>query len=174
MHSTLSAGACFPEITLPTLSDGEVTLGSRGEGEWALVVVYRGQHCPLCTKYLKQLTLLHPAFGEAKVGVVAVSGDSEAQARSQMDEVKPSFPVAYGLDVEGMRALGCYISDPRSDKETDHPFAEPALFVVNGEGAVQIADISNAPFARPDLEALLSGVKFVRANDYPIRGMHTD
>ena len=172
MHSTLPAGARFPSITLPTLDGDEVELGARGDGEWALVVVYRGQHCPLCTKYLKKLTLLHPAFAEAGVSVVAVSGDSEAQARSQMEEVQPSFPVAHSLDTEGMRRLGCYISDPRSEQETDHPFAEPALFVVNGEGTVQIVDVSNAPFARPDLEALLSGVKFVRANAYPIRGTY--
>ena len=56
--------------------------------------------------------------------------------------------------------------------ETDQPFAEPGVFVVNGDGNIQILDISNAPFARPDLEGLLNGVKFVRDNDYPIRGTH--
>ncbi|MEC5293261.1 hypothetical protein VSX64_21770 [Aurantimonas sp. C2-6-R+9] len=29
---------------------------------------------------------------------------------------------------------------------------------------------SNAPFARPDLAGLAKGLKFVRDNDYPIRG----
>jgi hypothetical protein len=46
------------------------------------------------------------------------------------------------------------------------------VFVVNGDGNIQILDISNAPFARPDLEGLLNGIKFVRDNDYPIRGTH--
>jgi hypothetical protein len=31
-------------------------------------------------------------------------------------------------------------------------------------------DISNAPFARPDLTGLAKGLKFIRENDYPIRG----
>ena len=48
----------------------------------------------------------------------------------------------------------------------------PGVFVVNGDGNIQILDISNAPFARPDLEGLLNGIKFVRDNDYPIRGTH--
>ena len=43
---------------------------------------------------------------------------------------------------------------------------------VNADGNIQILDISNAPFARPDLEGLLKGIKFVRDNDYPIRGTH--
>ena len=38
-------------------------------------------------------------------------------------------------------------------------------------GNIQIIDISNATFARPDLEGLLGGIKLVRANDYPVRGM---
>ena len=171
MHSTLSAGQAFPDITLPTLGGDETTLG-QGE-DWRMVVVYRGQHCPLCTRYLKQLTLLQPAFADEGISVVAVSGDSQSQATGQMEEVSPNFPVAYGLTTKQMRTLGTYISDPRSEKETDHPFSEPALFVINGEGNIQIADYSNAPFARPDLEALLGGLKFVRANAYPIRGTHT-
>jgi len=71
-----------------------------------------------------------------------------------------------------MNTLGLYISEPRSEKETDHPFAEPGVFVVNADGEIQIVDISNAPFARPELEALANGLAFIRKNDYPIRGTH--
>jgi hypothetical protein len=71
-----------------------------------------------------------------------------------------------------MQTLGLYISDPRSEKETDHPFAEPEVFVINAEGEIQIIDISNAPFVRPELEALANGLSFIRENDYPIRGTH--
>ncbi len=69
-----------------------------------------------------------------------------------------------------MRELGLYVSDPRSPQETDRPFAEPGLFVINTAGLVQIVDISNAPFARPELKSLLQGIRFVMAKDYPIRG----
>jgi len=48
------------------------------------------------------------------------------------------------------KKLGLYISKPRSDKETDHNFAEPALFVVNEKNDIHIAEIANAPFVRPD------------------------
>lgn len=44
------------------------------------------------------------------------------------------------------------------------------MFVLNPAGELQIIDVSNAPFSRPDLKMLLSGLKFVIANDYPIRG----
>ena len=69
-----------------------------------------------------------------------------------------------------MRALGLYISEPRSAQETDRPFAEPGLFVVNPEGNVQIVEISNAPFARPDLAGILHGIKVIQERNYPVRG----
>lgn len=66
--------------------------------------------------------------------------------------------------------LGLYISAPRSPNETDRLFPEPGLFVVNPEGKAHIIDVSNAPFARPDLRGVLNGLKFIRERDYPIRG----
>src|SRR5216683_4256925 len=60
-----------------------------------------------------------------------------------------ALPVGHSLTLDQMRALGLYVSKPRSAQETDRPFPEPGLLVVNSEGKVQIVDISNAPFARP-------------------------
>ena len=71
-----------------------------------------------------------------------------------------------------MQRLGLYISDPRSPEETDQPFAEPGLFVINPAGNLQIVDISNAPFSRPDLDGILGGLTFIQQKDYPIRGTH--
>jgi hypothetical protein len=69
-----------------------------------------------------------------------------------------------------MRTLGLYLSDPRSPQETDRPFAEPGLFVVNADGKVQVIDVSNAPYSRPDLAGLLNGIKNTREKNNPIRG----
>ncbi|RED13016.1 peroxiredoxin-like family protein [Pontivivens insulae] len=174
MAQKLDAGSAFPKMTVPMLGGGELALGTpTGDHDWQMVVVYRGKHCPLCTKYLKELTELLPEFEAQGVDVVAVSADSEAQASAQRDEVAPTFPIGYGLTIAQMTELGVYISDPRSDKETDHPFPEPGLFIINGEGNIQILDISNAPFSRPDLGALARGIRFIRANDYPVRGTHS-
>ena len=169
----LAAGTAFPHISLPTLGSETRALGIPEPGtDWQMVVVYRGLHCPICKTYLAKLESLADGFREIGVGVIAVSGDPEAKARTMAEEVGLTIPVAYGLSVAQMRELGLYVSDPRSAAETDRPFPEPGLFVVNADGHVQIVDISNAPFARPDLERVLSGVKFVRDKDYPIRGRH--
>ncbi|MGH7058668.1 MAG: redoxin domain-containing protein, partial [Acetobacteraceae bacterium] len=121
-------------------------------------------------KYLKGLDGLLDEFRAIGTDVVAVSGDPREKSESEAAEEGWRFSVGYGLTLEQMRTLGLYISNPRSPQETDRPFPEPGLFVVNPQGNTQIVDISNAPFARPDLQAVLNGLKFVQEKNYPIRG----
>ncbi len=165
------AGDKFPEITLARVGGGELVLGEPLHGhDWQMVVVYRGKHCPLCTRYLTQLEEVKEKFYEAGIDIVAVSADDETKAIAHVSDMGLSFPVAYDLSIEQMQTLGLYISHPRSPQETDKPFAEPGNYVINEKGQVQVTDISNAPFARPDLESLAGGLSFIRGHDYPIRG----
>lgn len=167
----LSAGSELPDITLPLAVGGQIALGkSQKMDHWQIVFVYRGLHCPVCKKYLKQLETLKDKFLEAGAEIVAVSGDPKDKAISMVDTEGLSFPVAYGLSIPQMQELGLYISEPRSPQETDRPFAEPGMFAVNSQGKVHLIDISNTPFNRSDLEELVETVEWIRENDYPIRG----
>ncbi len=169
----LASGSRLPDITLPLVGGGSVTLGTpRKAGHWHLVFVYRGKHCPVCKRYLEQLQTLQDKFLAIGAEVVAVSGDPEGKAAAMADSSHLTFPVAYGLSIEQMRALGLYISHPRSPEETDRPFAEPGLFAVNPQGRVQLIDISNTPFNRADPVELLDTVEWIQQNDYPIRGTY--
>lgn len=169
MGAKLDAGTAMPELTLPKVGGGTVTLGGARDG-WQLVVVYRGKHCPLCKRYLSGLKDLAAGFTAAKTEIVAISGDPREKAEAFAAEITPSFPIGFGLTVADMRRLGLYVSVPRSPQETDRQFPEPGLFVVNPEGRAQIIDISNAPFSRPDLGAILSGITLIQERSYPIRG----
>ena len=162
------AGGSLPPITLPAVGGGEVKLG--GEGRWQMILVYRGKHCPLCKRYLSGLEEVKGDFANQDTEIVLVSADPQEKAESTKSEWGVSLPIGYGLSVEQMKSLGLYVSQPRSPQETDRPFAEPGLFVVNPEGKLQIVDISNAPFARPDLAGVARGLAFVREKHYPIRG----
>ncbi|MEM1051750.1 MAG: peroxiredoxin-like family protein [Pseudomonadota bacterium] len=163
----------FPHITVPQLGGGTLDLGARAEGyDWKLVVVYRGKHCPLCTRYLQELEQALTEFHDIGVDVATVSADSEERATAQIAEVNPSFPVGYDLSMEQMRELGLYISGVRNGQDVERPFAEPGLFVVNEEGKLQIIDISNAPFARPPIASMLMGLRFYRGlkEEFPVNG----
>ena len=170
----LHPGATFPTIEAKLLTGETVDVSeTSANADWKLVVVYRGKHCPLCTKYLNELEAYVTELKDLGVEVIAVSGDSAEQLAEHQNKLNVSFPLAYGLSQEQMQTLGLYISVPRSAQETDHNFAEPGLFVVNEHGNLHVVDISNNPFVRPDLKQLVSGIAWIRNpdNNYPLRGM---
>jgi len=164
----LAAGAAFPDVTVPRLGGGEIAPAAMAG--WRLLVVYRGKHCPLCKPYLGTLNTLLDEFEAAGVAVLAVSADPEEKAAADHAEFGWRFPLGFGLTIPQMHTLGLYVSNPRSAQETDRPFAEPGLFLINPEGQAQLIDISNAPFARPDLAGILRGAKRIQEMNYPIRG----
>lgn len=169
----LKAGDGFPSLTATLLDGSTVKLGEpKGDATWQAVFVYRGKHCPLCTRYLNDLENYKQQFADAGVDILAVSADSKEQLEMHLEKLNISFPIAYGLTEEQMKELGVYISLPRSEQETDHNFAEPGLFVVNEKGQLHVVDLSNNPFVRPELGALASGLNWIRNpdNNYPIRG----
>jgi len=167
----LTSGGELPAISLPLVGGGTVTLGKvASPGNWQVVIVYRGVHCPVCNKYLSRLESLKEEFRAANSEILAVSGDPEEKATRMVRSNGLSFPVAFGLTVEQMRQLGLYISHPRSPEETDRPFAEPATFAVNSEGKLHLIEISNTPFNRADLAELFDTVDWIQKNNYPIRG----
>ena len=56
----LAAGSIFPRIKVTALDGDDLTLGlPNEEGNWQMIVVYRGGHCPACTRYLKQLETMN-------------------------------------------------------------------------------------------------------------------
>lgn len=166
----LHPGQKFEALKFSCLDGADLTFGA--PGAWQALFIFRGQHCPICKSYLGEIEQRRAAFVQLGVSVAAASADSEAQSRITADASKFRFPMLYGMDVPTMQRLGLYISEPRSVQETDHRFPEPALFVVNKDGVLQLVDIANAPFLRPDLDRLLRGVGFIIEKGYPIRGTH--
>jgi len=167
-RTKLEAGAAFPPLSLPKVGGGDTKVG--GNTGWQMLVVYRGKHCPQCKRYLKGLDGMLDDYRAAGVEVVAASADPKEKAETEVAEEGWRFPVGYDLSQDQMRRLGLYISNPRSAEETDRPFAEPGLFLLNPEGKAQIIDISNAPWSRPDLASILNAVKVIKERNYPVRG----
>jgi peroxiredoxin len=168
MSKRLHPGEPMPAIELDRVGGGKVTLG--GAGRWQLVVVYRGKHCPICKTYLTALEGLKDEFAKLNTEVVALSADPKEKAEPHVAELGLSVPVGYGLTPEQMRVLGLYISNPRDANETDRPFAEPGVFVVNPDGLLQAVDRSNAPWLRPELSMIARGIGVVQTRLPQIRG----
>ena len=175
--SKLTPGSVFPSITVVDEHHTRRELASsNNQKAWNMIVIYRGKHCPICTKYLNKLAGFKARLDSMNIDLIAVSADSQEQLEAHQQDLALNYPLAFGLTLEQMQTLGLYISTPRSEQETDHLFAEPALFIVNDEGKLHVVDIANNPMVRPDLEQLVSGLEFLKNpdNNYPIRGTFTE
>ena len=161
-------GVKMDELILANVDGGTLTVG-QVKDRWTMLFVYRGKHCPRCKKFLNKLNDVLPAWSEA-LDVLVVSADSKEKALADREEFGWDFDLCYGLTVPQMRALGLYVSEPLSEAETTHLFAEPGAFALRPNGELMLVDISNGPAARPDLEELLDGMKFNIDNDRPVRG----
>lgn len=163
----MRAGDRFPDLKWPCVGGGEM-VPARWDG-WRMLVVYRGKHCGLCREYLETLQALAADFAAARIGILALSADPSNRAEAQVRESGLAFPVGHDLSTDQMHGLGLYVSPP-SDSAPG-PFAEPAAFVIDPSARVHVACVSNAPFARPELRAMLDGIKVARRDGAPIHGL---
>jgi len=152
------------------LDGGERTLGRRAP-RWELLVVYRGRHCPRCKTYLAILDRRLAEFDALHTDVVVTSCDPAEKARADREEFGWHFALACELSVGQARVLDLYVSTPATPNETDRPFAEPGLVLVNPAGRVQVAARSNSASFRPDLAVVLDGIRGIQANGLPVRGL---
>lgn len=169
-HMTPLPGDRAPDLKVPTLAGPVLDLSAVTPQAFSLVFFYRGVHCPICRSQLEELAAKRPAFEERGIAVYAVSMDSSERAKRQSEAWEiDGLPVGYGLSEESARAWGLFISAKAQDAEPAR-FAEPGIAVIYPDGRLYALYLQNVPFARPRLDELLGGLKFVIENDYPVRG----
>ncbi|MXQ06938.1 redoxin domain-containing protein [Alphaproteobacteria bacterium GH1-50] len=170
MPRTPLPGQTAPDLHLPLIIGSKWTLAEQSPGAFTMIVVYRGLHCPMCEKYLKQIRAMYDEFLAKGVEVLHVSMDGKDRAtKAHEDWALDPIPMAYGLTEDQAADWGLYLSKSMKEAEPD-VFAEPGLFLVRGTGELYLVDISNSPFSRPDLTVLLDKLDFIIEKDYPARG----
>lgn len=168
----LTPDAPVPALSLPLLGGGTFTLNENAPENFTMVIFYRGLHCPVCKSYLETLNGLVNDYRTAGFDLVAASmNDADTAAKTRQEWDIANVPVAYGLTEAQAREWGLYVSKAIKDAEADI-FCEPGLFWVRPDGRLYLADVSNMPWARPDLAFLLSKVPFAVEKGYPARGGH--
>lgn len=169
-----------PDLSFSVLDSDNFTLSANEPEYFTIVVFYRGKHCPLCRRYLKEIDGLYGKAKEEGVDVVAVSMDTKERARETVDMIlkdmgKESLelPIGYGLSEEVAHQWGLFISEARPESSEPAVFSEPGLFVIQPDDVVYSEVIQSNPWTRPEFSSLLGGIAYVVANNYPIRGTLT-
>lgn len=164
-----------PALSFPLAGGGTWTLADRKPEHFTMVVFYRGLHCPICSRYLKDLESKMPQFMERGVDVVAVSTDQEDRAaQAKADWGLDKLALGYGVSIEKAREWGLYISTSRGKTsvgiEEPEMFAEPGLFVMKPDTSVYFVSVQSMPFARPAFQDVLGAMNFAIEKNYPARG----
>ncbi len=167
-----------PALQVPTLDHGDYTLQADAPSKFSMLVFYRGLHCPICLKYLLELSRVLTEFDTRGVKVLALSSDTQERARAMADKVKaPALRIGYGLSLASAREWGLYISTSRgmTSAGVEEPplFSEPGLFIVKPDHTLYFAAVQTMPFARPHFDELLAAIDFALAKNYPARGEYS-
>lgn len=168
----LTPNAQVPNLDIDTIDGQSWSLAKQQPDNFTMVVFYRGLHCPVCKAYLQKLEALLAGYEEAGFSVIAVSMNTEALAKQTADEWElKKLTIGHSLSEADARAWGLYISTAIKEVEAEM-FSEPGLFWVRPDGKMYLADVSNMPWSRPDLEFLQSKIPFAVEKKYPARGDH--
>ena len=138
----------MPELSLPVVGGGQWNLSEQNPDHFTMVVIYRGLHCPICSKYLADLNSKVEKFSERGVTVFVASSDTQERAEEAKEKWKlDKLTLGYGLSLEKGRELGLYISTSRGKTslgivEPDL-FVEPGLFLVRPNGELYFATVSD-------------------------------
>ena len=168
-----------PELSVPTVSGERWSLSERRPEHFTMIVFYRGYHCPICAKYLRELDRKIPEFEKRGVDVIAVTSDGrDRAAKAHRAWRLQNVVVGYGLDLDLARRWGLYISEgigtTSSGVEEPELFSEPAVYLVRPDGTLYFGAVQTMPFTRPDLDGLLTAIDKAVEKDYPARGEVVD
>ncbi|GAA3512510.1 peroxiredoxin-like family protein [Aquimarina addita] len=159
-----------PSLVVDLINGTQWKLSNQHPENYTLIVFYRGVHCPVCKKYLEELTEKLQDFIDRGVHVIAISSDSEERAKRSVDEWNiTALPLGFNLSIKKGREWGLFISKGISEKEPEE-FTEPGVFLIKSDGTLYFSAIQTMPFARPNFEEILSAIDFVQKKNYPARG----
>lgn len=164
-----------PNLDVPTLDHGGFNLKTESIINFELIVFFRGMHCPLCIKYLKELGQLLPELAKRGVSVIAISSDDESRAREMATKVGMNdLRFGYSLPLSVARQWGLYISEGigKTSIGVEEPalFAEPGVFLVRPDQTLYYGAVQTMPFARPSFADLMLAIDFAITKNYPARG----
>ncbi|CAM3647266.1 Thioredoxin domain-containing protein [Deinococcus saxicola] len=163
-----------PDLSVSVVGNGHWTLIDQTPDQFTMVVFYRGLHCPVCAKYLRELEVLLPEFTARGVQIIVLSTDTQERAeQAKVNWHLDGLTVGYGLDLHVARQWGLYLSASRGVAEPA-VFSEPGVFLVRPDHTLYYGSTQTMPFARPAFRDLLGAVDYALAKDYPARGEVVD
>lgn len=157
----LDNGDALPDLRLPSVSDGMVSLRDAIAGAWSVVLFYRGNWCPFCNAQLAAFARRLPQLEQLGVHIIAISADNVDEARQTVDHNHIAFPVLYGADPHTTAAtFGTHVATDEHGTYTNS-----SGFIVDPNGSIFLAVYSSGAIGRIVAEDALGMIKYLQAAD---------
>ncbi|SDY04464.1 Peroxiredoxin [Modestobacter sp. DSM 44400] len=154
--SRLDNGQTFPDLTLPLVGGGKLSLPGDLAGNFGVVLVYRGSWCPYCNAQLSAFSRAKDELDAAGIKVVALSVDDEATSTELVEKRRLDFPVAHSADADEVAAtLGSYVND-------EPHYLQSTGFVLAPDGTVVTAVYSSGAIGRLVPDDVVGFVRYLK------------
>jgi peroxiredoxin len=168
-EAALKADAKAPLFTLPDGSGAEVSLKEVLTDGPALVFFYRGNWCPLCQKYMKDLADKMPEIEKLGATVIAISPQLQKYSAESAEkynkayhvlsdeklEVAKQFGLDFAIDADTQKLYKGYNIDLAIFNGDDSwEMNVPGYFIINQGGVITWAYANEDYKVRPDAETL--------------------
>jgi peroxiredoxin len=172
--SKLKVGDLAPTFSFTDANGESQSLSDALTKGSLLLVFYRGEWCPYCTKYLLQLSESEDQFSEKGILIMAVSAENGKSLENMKSKSNSSFHfisdqgyeiiTAFNVDyivpskmVEKLASKGIDLAESHGADEPMLPV--PATFLIDQNGIIQYVHYDTNYKERPDVEDILAAVK---------------
>jgi peroxiredoxin len=152
----LNPGDHFPSLTITTTDGQTLTLPDAFDGDFGVVLFYRGAWCPYCNAQLRAFERAGQALAEAGIKVAALSVDDKETTAALVGKHQLTFPVGYGADAMAIAAATGAFVNP------DPVFLQSTGFVLDPGGNVVVSVYSSGAIGRLVPDDVTGLVRYLR------------
>lgn len=138
---------------------GELTTTSALDGEYVLLLFYRGSWCPLCTTQIQEIAADYQKLASRGVRTICLSPQPETETRALAERF--AVPMTFGVDEDGRIAEKLGLWHTQGIPLGVHPsFGSdtvfPTVLLADGKGEIIFADLTDNYRVRPEPSTFLS------------------
>jgi peroxiredoxin len=152
----LHPGDLFPTLTLTQPGDIARSVPASFDGEYGVVLFYRGSWCPYCNAQLRAFQRATESLAEAGASVVALSVDDEATTSELIAKHHLTFPVGHSADAAAISAATGAFIDPSGG------YLQSTGFVLDPAGNVVVSVYSSGAIGRLVPEDVIGLIRYLR------------
>lgn len=152
----LTPGDSFPALSLTPPGSPALTLPDAFDGDFGVVLFFRGSWCPYCNAQLRAFQRASGTLAGAGIKVAALSVNDEPTTAALIAKHGLTFPVGYSAETRAIAGLTGAFVNP------DPVYLQSTGFVLDPAGKVVVSVYSSGGIGRLVPEDVIGLVRYLR------------